>query len=523
MPTRAIGQVLHRARRRAAHRRRHLRRAPLGQHDPGAARALGHARHRPEVLRVLHLVEREHQRVVGVEQGIGVRVRIRADLGAQPLVVGRAAALARAPARRSRLHAARAIPRAPPARSRTRAGRAACRGAPRAPRCGRRRSRRRARAGRLGRVADSQPRPRAGRGSGRPAEVARRRAPPRAPRRAAGAPRAPRPRPPAASRARARRASREVGPAPPARPRRSAGWPPRPNRTGRPVPAAVLKSSARASKNARERLESGRAPRRSSRRTASRTRSHRARPRPRAPPRSSHRLAVVGADHPHDERVAAELRRARRAAGGCCPTDFAIFSLAHLHHAVVHPGPASGLPRAASVWAISFSWCGKTRSEPPPWTSNGMPSTSSAIAEHSMCQPGRPSPQGDSHAGVLALLARLPEREVLRRLLQLGGVVALALLHLLQRAVRELAVARRTTRRGSTRRRRARRRARLDQVLDQPDDRADRLGRLRLGVGAPEAEPVGVLHVARRSSRAPARRSAPRARGRRRRSCRSRR
>ena len=58
---------------------------------------------------------------------------------------------------------------------------------------------------------------------------------------------------------------------------------------------------------------------------------------------------------------------------------------------------ASGLPRAASVCAISFSWWGKIRSEPPPWISKSTPRIASAMAEHSMCQPGRPSPQGDSH------------------------------------------------------------------------------------------------------------------------------
>ncbi len=58
---------------------------------------------------------------------------------------------------------------------------------------------------------------------------------------------------------------------------------------------------------------------------------------------------------------------------------------------------ARGLPRAASVCAISFSWWGKTRSEPPPWIENSTPSSSSAIAEHSMCQPGRPSPHGLGH------------------------------------------------------------------------------------------------------------------------------
>ena len=79
------------------------------------------------------------------------------------------------------------------------------------------------------------------------------------------------------------------------------------------------------------------------------------------------------------------------------PTDFAIFSSPIWTIPLCIQVRLSGLPRAASVCAISFSWCGKTRSEPPPCTSNGTPSTSSAIAEHSMCQPGRPSPQGDSH------------------------------------------------------------------------------------------------------------------------------
>ena len=58
---------------------------------------------------------------------------------------------------------------------------------------------------------------------------------------------------------------------------------------------------------------------------------------------------------------------------------------------------ASGFPRPATVCATSFSWCGNTRSMPPPWMSNSSPSSCSAIAEHSMCQPGRPRPHGESH------------------------------------------------------------------------------------------------------------------------------
>ena len=77
------------------------------------------------------------------------------------------------------------------------------------------------------------------------------------------------------------------------------------------------------------------------------------------------------------------------------PTDLAIFSAPISTMPLCIHSLASGLPRAASVCAISFSWCGNTRSEPPPWTSKSTPSSSSAMAEHSMCQPGRPSPQGE--------------------------------------------------------------------------------------------------------------------------------
>ena len=55
------------------------------------------------------------------------------------------------------------------------------------------------------------------------------------------------------------------------------------------------------------------------------------------------------------------------------PTDFAIFSPSSRTIPLCIQMRASGLPRAASVWAISFSWCGKTRSEPPPWISKSTP------------------------------------------------------------------------------------------------------------------------------------------------------
>ena len=79
------------------------------------------------------------------------------------------------------------------------------------------------------------------------------------------------------------------------------------------------------------------------------------------------------------------------------PTDFDIFSSATRIIPLCIHSRARGTPRAASVWAISFSWCGKTRSMPPPWMSKSAPRSFSPIAEHSMCQPGRPSPHGDGH------------------------------------------------------------------------------------------------------------------------------
>ena len=53
-------------------------------------------------------------------------------------------------------------------------------------------------------------------------------------------------------------------------------------------------------------------------------------------------------------------------------------------------------PVRLSVWAISFSWWGKVRSSPPAWMSMVSPIRQRLMTLHSMCQPGRPLPQGDS-------------------------------------------------------------------------------------------------------------------------------
>ena len=79
------------------------------------------------------------------------------------------------------------------------------------------------------------------------------------------------------------------------------------------------------------------------------------------------------------------------------PSDFDIFSPVKRSMPLCIQIFANSCPSARDC-ATSFSWCGKTRSSPPPWISNDGPRSFSAIAEHSMCQPGRPRPQGESHA-----------------------------------------------------------------------------------------------------------------------------
>ena len=65
----------------------------------------------------------------------------------------------------------------------------------------------------------------------------------------------------------------------------------------------------------------------------------------------------------------------------------------------MQPGRHERLAGAASLWAISSSWCGKMRSTPPVWMSKDVPRWAMLIAEHSMCQPGPPGAESAvSHA-----------------------------------------------------------------------------------------------------------------------------
>ena len=77
------------------------------------------------------------------------------------------------------------------------------------------------------------------------------------------------------------------------------------------------------------------------------------------------------------------------------PRDFDILRPSTMRWALWNQWAAKPFtPVAHSLWAISFSWWGKQRSTPPACRSKVAPRCSRDIAEHSMCQPGRPSPQG---------------------------------------------------------------------------------------------------------------------------------
>ena len=173
------------------------------------------------------------------------------------------------------------------------------------------------------------------------------------------------------------------------------------------------------------------------------------------------------------------------------PVDFDIFSSESCSIPLWAQKRANGLP-APRDWASSFSWCGKRRSRPPPWISNSGPRCFSAIAEHSMCQPGRPGPQGESHSvsscafvafqraksrgssfrslGSWAIISSgcAPESE------PYVGIGRHAEVDVAAGLVGEPAV---------------------DQLADESDDLRDDLGRARLDVRPAEPELVGVLDV----------------------------
>src|SRR5690625_1299151 len=75
------------------------------------------------------------------------------------------------------------------------------------------------------------------------------------------------------------------------------------------------------------------------------------------------------------------------------PSDFDIFSPSEVTNPLCIQTFANWSPAALDC-ASSFSWCGNRKSRPPPWISKCEPKYLVAIAEHSICHPGLPSPQG---------------------------------------------------------------------------------------------------------------------------------
>ena len=130
---------------------------------------------------------------------------------------------------------------------------------------------------------------------------------------------------------------------------------------------------------------------------------------------------------------------------------------------------------------------------PPPWISKSAPSSFSAIAEHSICQPGRPGPHGRSQAVSSPGFLRLPEREVERVLLEALRPGLLALVHLVRVSVRELAVVVEAPDAEVHVAARLVGELSLDQRLDELDDLGHRLGRERFRVGTSDPEQVRVL------------------------------
>src|SRR5215211_5056665 len=86
-------QVLDRPGRGLAHRRCDFGGASLREHHATAPGALGHPAGGAEVVRILDLVQGDDEGVLGLEQGVRLRVGVGLDLRADALVVRRAAAL----------------------------------------------------------------------------------------------------------------------------------------------------------------------------------------------------------------------------------------------------------------------------------------------------------------------------------------------------------------------------------------------------------------------------------------------
>ena len=168
------------------------------------------------------------------------------------------------------------------------------------------------------------------------------------------------------------------------------------------------------------------------------------RPRPPARARARCSRSACGSWRPRRTR-AASRGRARSSASrsrSTLPTDFDIFSSPSRSIPLCSQRRANGwAPARLALRALVLVVREHAGRAPPPCTSKPSPRCSRAIAEHSMCQPGRPGPHGRGPGDVLVGLRPLPEREVGRRLLGLAGLDAGAGDELVDALPRQLAVA----------------------------------------------------------------------------------
>ena len=134
------------------------------------------------------------------------------------------------------------------------------------------------------------------------------------------------------------------------------------------------------------------------------------------------------------------------------------------------------------------------RSMPPPWMSKCGPSSAIAIAEHSMCQPGRPAPHGESQRGSPGFAAFHSTKSSGSRLASSTSTRAPGA-QVVELLAGQLAVAVETSRHANTdvAVRGDVRIALLDQLLDHRDDLGHVLGGPRLEVRAQHAERGAVL------------------------------
>ncbi len=121
--------------------------------------------------------------------------------------------------------------------------------------------------------------------------------------------------------------------------------------------------------------------------------------------RERQRLAVVAGGEVAAAAARGPMSSSTSASPRMLPTDFAIFSPSDASSIplCIHRR-ANSRPRPASVCAASFSWCGNTRSIPPPWMSNSSravprPSPSTRCASRAARAPTaspRPCPRPPS-------------------------------------------------------------------------------------------------------------------------------